>query len=46
VQQQVVSYLDAAYNELIDMQSIQSINKLLFDQIEQSILEQAFRGEL
>jgi type I restriction enzyme S subunit len=45
-QRQVAAYLDSIYSELLEMRSIQSADTVLLDQVEQSILEQAFRGDL
>ena len=46
VQQQIAADLNAIRDELQEMQNIQSADDELLEQVEQSILEQAFRGEL
>jgi type I restriction enzyme S subunit len=46
VQQEVVTYLDSIQAEAHEMQRLLEQNAKLLDQLEQSILERAFRGEL
>jgi restriction endonuclease S subunit len=45
-QQRIVSYLDSIQSEMNELDLILQKNAKLIDQIEQSILERAFRGEL
>ena len=46
VQQQVIAVLDSIQRDTTEMQTIQSENAALLNQMEQAILTQAFRGEL
>lgn len=46
VQQQMVAYLDNIQAELIETDQIQSEDRSILEQVEEAILEQAFRGEL
>jgi type I restriction enzyme S subunit len=46
IQQQIVMYLDSVEAELVEVEQIQTLDGQLLDQVEQSILDQAFRGEL
>jgi type I restriction enzyme S subunit len=45
-QRRVTAYLDAVQGEVDDMRRLQAQDAELLDQLEQSILERAFRGEL
>ena len=45
-QRKIVAYLDATHDEVKEMQRIQADDRSLLEQVEQSILAQAFRGEL
>jgi type I restriction enzyme, S subunit len=45
-QRKIVAYLDAMRDEVLEMQRIQTDDRSLLEQVEQSILAQAFRGEL
>jgi len=45
-QEQLVSYLDTVQEEVQEMHGLQTQDAALLDQLEQSILERAFRGEL
>ncbi len=45
-QEQIVRYLDTIQSEVVAMQETQNVDSKLIDQMEQSILAQAFRGEL
>jgi len=46
VQRQIVAYINTVRDELQEMHKIHSVDNMLLDQVEQAILEQAFRGEL
>ena len=46
IQQQVVNYIDSVRAEIREMQRAQQENSELIAQLEQSLLAQAFRGEL
>lgn len=46
LQHQIVAYLNSVREDLQEMQGIQSEDSALLEQVEQAILEQAFRGEL
>jgi type I restriction enzyme S subunit len=45
-QRRVVAHLDVVQNEIDEMRRLQAQDAELLDQLEQSILERAFRGEL
>lgn len=45
-QRQIVAHINAVQGELQEMHKIQLVNDMLLNQVEQAILEQAFRGEL
>ena len=45
-QQKIVNYMFSIQHELDEVKNIHIANKKILDQVEQSILEQAFRGEL
>ena len=45
-QLQIISYLDSVQSEVNEMQQKLDQDAKLLDQLEQSILERAFRGEL
>lgn len=46
MQEQLVAYLDNVQEEVSEMRRLQAQDAELHDQLEQSILERAFRGEL
>lgn len=46
MQEQLVTYLDSIQEEVSEMRHLQAQDAQLLDQLEQSILERAFRGEL
>ena len=46
LQRAIVSQLDAIQAEVEEMAGLQTRNAELLDQLEQAILERAFRGEL
>lgn len=45
-QHKIIAYLDTVRSEIEDMQETQTADSQLIEQLEQSILAQAFRGEL
>jgi type I restriction enzyme S subunit len=46
VQLRVIQYVESIIEEVTEMQRIQTDDHLLLEEVEQSILAQAFRGEL